>query len=145
MQSKRHMKYAKFGRKNNSVQEDTSVNRDLSPQPYQQSRRQIQDQSYWQESAGHPKKSLHQHHAASVLDMQRYKMKQEDSSRSPYKSFSYDTKNQTIGGIEQLKFYDVSFKLLFLNSFTETKQSGISAIRDLQLIHLKHVCCRARK
>ena len=86
MQSKRHMKYANFGNKNNSVQENTSMNSSYSLSPYKPSLHQIQDQKYWQESpAGHPKKSAHQHHAASVLDMQRYKLKVEDSSRSPYK------------------------------------------------------------
>ena len=80
------MKYAKFGNKNNSVQDNTSMNSSLSPSPFKHSRHQIQEQQYWQETpAGHPKKSAHQHHAASVLDMQRYKLKLEDSNRSPYK------------------------------------------------------------
>jgi hypothetical protein len=49
--------------------------------------------------------------------MAKYKIKVEDSNRNPYQKFNYDMKQQTIGGIEQVKYFDVSLDFIVLLFF----------------------------
>ena len=82
--------------------------------------------------AGHKQTSMHQHHSVSALDQDHFVEREADSYKNPYIEVNSDIKNQekltpskrlnheAIGGVEQLKYFDVSNPSL-ANHYIETK------------------------